>query len=100
MASSWSTQQSDMEHIGAVNVSAVLVDATPELVEEPVPAGTTGDDGDTEYMSPLVWRTVLGSGLSVREEAVPGVDCYENRPLRACIVLLGAWTLLRVSPSE
>ena len=73
-----STQQYDRQHIGAVKVSAVLVDVTPELVEEPVPTSTTGDDGDTKYMSPPVWQTVLGSGLSVREEAAAGVDCYDS----------------------
>ena len=83
-----STQQSDRQHIGVVKVSAVLVDVTPELVEEPVPTGTTGDDGDTEYISPPVWQTVLGSGLSVREEAAPGVDCYDSvvgEPTSACL---------------
>ena len=68
-----STQQSDRQHIGVVKVSAVLVDVTPELVEEPVPTGTTGDDGDTEYISPPVW---------------PGVDCYDSvvgEPTSACL---------------
>ena len=51
-----------------------MVDVTPELVEEPVNTGTTGEDGDTGYMSPLVWQTGLGDGFSVRKEAVPGVD--------------------------
>ena len=73
-----STQQSDRQHIGVVKVSAVLVDVTPELVEEPVPTGSTGYDGDTEYMSPQVWQTVLGSGRSVREEAATGVDCCDS----------------------
>ena len=53
-----STQPSDRQHIGAVKVSTVLVDVTPGPVEEPVPTGTTGDDGGTEYMSPTVWQTV------------------------------------------
>ena len=56
-------------------------------MEEPVPTGTTGDDGHTEYMSPPVWQTVLGSGLSVREEAAADwtatILWMENRPLRA-----------------
>ena len=98
-----STQQSDRQHIGAVKVSAVLVDVTPELVEEPVPTGTTGDDGDTEYMSPPVWQTVLGSGLSVREEA-PGVDCCDyvvGEPTSACLdSTVGFVDLAGVSPSE
>ena len=83
-----STQQSDGQHIGAVKVSTVLVDVTPEPVEEPVPTGTTGDDGDTKYMSPPVWQTVFGSGRSVREEATPGVDCYDSavgEPTSACL---------------
>ena len=37
-AGSRSTQQSDGQHIGAVKVSAMLVDVTPELMEEPVPS--------------------------------------------------------------
>ena len=56
----------------------MLVDVIPELVEEPVPTSTTGDDGDTEYMSPLVWQAVLGNGLSMKEEVVPSVDCYDS----------------------
>ena len=87
-ASNRSTQQSDRQHIGAVKVSLVLIDVTPEPVEEPVLTGTTGDDGDTEYMSAPVWQTVLGSGLSVREEAVPGVDCCDSmfgEPISACL---------------
>ena len=66
----------------------MLVDLTPEPVEEPVPTGTTDDDGDTEYMSPPVWQTVLGSGLSVREEAAPGVNCCDSmvrEPTSACL---------------
>ena len=73
-----SAQLSDRQHIGAVVVSAVLVDVTPEPVEEPVTIGTTGDDGNTEYMSPPVWQTVLGSGLTVREEAAPGENCCNS----------------------
>ena len=42
------TQQSDRQHIGVVKVSTVLVNVTPELVEEPVPIGSTHDDCDTE----------------------------------------------------
>ena len=66
----------------------MLVDVTPELMEESVPTGTISDDGDTEYMSPPVWQTVLGSGLSVREEAAPGVDCYDSvvrEPTSVCL---------------
>ena len=45
-------------------MSAVLVDVTPDPVEEPVPTGITGDDGDTEYMSPPVreWPLCEGGG--------------------------------------
>ena len=56
----------------------MLVDVNPELMEEPVPTGTTGDDGDTEYMSPVVWQAVLGDGLSMKEEVVPGVGCCDS----------------------
>ena len=58
-----STRQSDGQHIGVVKVSAVLVDMLPELVDEPAPTYTTGDDGGTGCMSPLVWQTVFGDGL-------------------------------------
>ena len=67
----------DGQHIEAVKVSAVLVDVTPELVEEPVPTGTTGDEGDTDYMSPMAWQVELGDGLSMKREVVPGVVCCD-----------------------
>ena len=91
-AGSRSTQQSDGQHIGVVKVFAVLVDVTPELVEEPVPTGTTSDGDDTEYMSPLVWQAVLGDDLSMKEEVVPGVDCYDSvvgEPTSACLASAG-----------
>ena len=72
----------------------MLVDMTPELVEEPVPTGMTGYDGDTEYASPLVWQTVLGDGLFMKEEVVPGVDCYDSvvgEPTSACLDSAGGF---------
>ena len=79
-----------------------LVVVTPELVEEPVPTGSTSDDGDTNYMSPRVWQAALRDSLSMKEEVVPGVDCCDSvdRPLQSWIVLVGSWILLGVSPSE
>ena len=70
-AGSRSTQQSDGQHSEVVKVSAILVDVTPEPVEEPVPTGPTGDDGDNDYMSPMVWQAASGDGLSMKEEVVP-----------------------------
>ena len=72
------TQQSDGQHIEAVKVSSVLVDVTPELMEEPVPTGTTGDDGNTDYMPPMAWQAVLGDVLSMKREVVPGVVCCDS----------------------
>ena len=68
----------DGQYIEAVKVSAVLVNVTPGLVEEPVLIGTTGDDGDTDYMSLMVWQVLLGDDLSMKEEVVPGVDCCDS----------------------
>ena len=102
-AGSRSTPPSDGQYIGAVKVSAVLIDVTLEPVEEPVPTDAIGDGGDVvEIMSPLVWQAVLGNGLSMQEEVVSGVMILwsEIRPLRAWNVLVGSWTLLGVSPSE
>ena len=103
-------QQSDGQHIGAVKVSAVLVDVSPELVEEPVPTDATGDDGDTKIMSPLVWQAVLGNDLSMKEEVVPGVDCYDSvvgEPTSACldsasgfVDLAGGVTIGMTSPAD
>ena len=53
----------------------MLVDVTPEPVEVPMPTGPTGDDGDTDYVSPMGWQAASGDGLSMKEEVVPGVDC-------------------------
>ena len=77
-ASSQSTQLSDGQHIEAVKVCAVLVDVTPELVEESVPTGTTGDEGETDYMSPMAWQVVLGDDLSMKGDVVPGVVCCDS----------------------
>ena len=69
---------SDGQHIEPVKVSAGLVDVTQELMDEPVPTGPTGDDGDTNYMSPMVLQAALGDGLSIKEEVMPGVDCCDS----------------------
>ena len=58
-AGSWSTQQFDRQPIEAVKLSAVLVDATPETVDSPVPAGLAGVDDGTNRMSPLTQQAVL-----------------------------------------
>ena len=87
----------------------MLVDVTPEMVDEPVHTGTTGDDADTEYMSPLVWQAVLGDDLSMKE-VVPGVDCYDSvvgEPTSACldsaggfVDLTGGVTIRVTSPAD
>ena len=56
------TQQFDRQPIEVVKVSAVLVDATPELADSPVPADLAGADDDTNLMSP----NLLDMSLSVR----------------------------------
>ena len=58
-----------------IKVSVVLVDVTLELVEEPVP---TVDDGNTDYVLPMDWQTVLGDGLSIKGEVMPGVECCDS----------------------
>ena len=65
VAGSRSTQQSDGQHIGAVKVSAVLVDVTPELVEEPVPTGTTGYDVTSLANAGMASSAVLAGGVTV-----------------------------------
>ena len=64
-----------------VKVAEVFVDVTPELVEEPaVTTGSTGDDGDTKYMSDCVGEWPFCEGGS-------RARC-------------GLWTLLGASPLE
>ena len=66
----------------------MLVDVTPELVEEHLPTAVAGDDGDTKIMPLLVWQAVLGDDLSMYEEVVPGVEWYDSvvgEPTSACL---------------
>ena len=59
-AGSWSKRLSDWQPVGAVKVSAVLVDETPEPVDHPVPVGLAGADGGTNRTPLLVRQEVLG----------------------------------------
>ena len=76
-AGSRSTQQSDGQHSGVVKVSAVLVDVTQELVNQPVSTSPTGKDTDTDCASQLDQQAELGSSLSLWEDVVTGVDCRD-----------------------
>ena len=73
-----SRHNSDGQHIEVVKVTAVLVDVTPVLVEEPVPTSTTVDEGDTDYMSPMA---VLGDDLSMKGWSCPVcfVEDYQHK---------------------
>ena len=72
-----STRPSDGQHSGSVQVSAVLVDVTQERVVQPVSTALTGKDADTDCASQLDRQAELGSGLSLQEEVVTGVDCCD-----------------------
>ena len=75
-------------------MSAVLVDVTPEVEEEPAPTAVADDDGDATIMSPLGWQVVLGNDLSMQGEIVPGVDCYDfvvGEPTSVCLVSAGGF---------
>ena len=54
-----STRQPNGQPVEAVNVSAVLVDVSPELVGSLVPAGLAGKDGETNRTPPLLWQAAL-----------------------------------------
>ena len=77
-ASSRSTCQFDRQPIEAVKVSAVLVDATPELVDSPVPTSLAGADDVTNCMSPLTQQAVLEGDLSMKEEVVAELDFCDS----------------------
>ena len=52
----------------------MLVDATPEPVDGPVPASLPGADDGTNCMSPLIRQAVLEGDLSMTEEVVAELD--------------------------
>ena len=68
-------------------MSAVLVDVTPEVVEEPAPTAVADDDGDATIMSPLGWQVVLGDDLSMQGRLclvwTAMILLSENQPLCA-----------------
>ena len=64
--------------IYAVKVSAVLVNATPDPMDSPVPTGLAGADDDTNRMSPLTQQAVLEGDLSMKEEVVAELDFCES----------------------
>ena len=77
-AGSWSTQQSHGQHYGAVKVSTVLVDVTQEQVDQPVSTVPDSNDADVDCASRPDRQTELGSGLSLREEVVTGMDYCDS----------------------